>query len=197
VPFLPIAGFAGSDLPSSLGLKTVRNPYGEEELVAIPRLRPDWAVVHVPVADARGNARIYGSPFWDRLMARAARRVLLTAERIVASEELARQPELTAIPEILVEAVVVAPGGAWPGSCYPEYDVDYDAVEAYLATARDASGLRRHLEAARERSHGANGRAGAARSLGTAGQATTVERGCETSGRAGRPPEASVGRASR
>ena len=124
----------------------MRNPYGDEELVAVPRLRPDWAVIHVPEADARGNARIYGSPFWDRLMARAARRVIVTAERILPSEELARQPELTAIPELLVEAVVHAPRGAWPGSCYPEYDVDYAAVEAYLAIARDPIGLRAHLD---------------------------------------------------
>lgn len=115
----------------------------------MPRLRPDWAVIHVPEADARGNARIYGTPFWDRLAARAARRVLITAERIVPSEALAEQPELTAIPEPFVHAVVHAPGGAWPGSCHPEYEVDYTAVEAYLAVARDPIGLRDHLEAAR------------------------------------------------
>ena len=143
---MPIAGFEGSDLPARLGLKTVRNPYGDEELIAVPRLRPDWAIVHVPVADERGNARIYGSPFWDRLMARAARGVVLTAERIVSSEELAERPELTAIPELFVRAVIHAPGGAWPGSCFPDYGVDYPAVEEYLAVARDPAGLASHLE---------------------------------------------------
>jgi len=156
-------------LPASLGLKTVRDPYGEAELVAVPRLRPDWAVIHVPEADARGNARIYGTPFWDRLMARAARRVLVTAERILPSEELARQPELTAIPELFVEAVVHAPRGAWPGSCYPHYGVDYPAVEAYLAMARDPNGLGAHLDADSPGSAGvppapAPGRAGRPRS---------------------------------
>ena len=150
MPFLPIAGFQGSDLPASLGLKTVRNPYGDEELVAVPRLRPDWAVIHVPVADDRGNARIYGTPFWDRLMARAARAVLITAERIVPTEELARQPELTAIPELFVRAVVHAPRGAWPGSCFPDYEVDYAAVEAYLEVARSPAGLASHLELAQQ-----------------------------------------------
>ena len=116
------------------------------------RIRPDWAVIHVPVADARGNARIYGSPFWDRLMARAARGVLLTAERIVPGEELAEQPELTQIPEVFVRAVVHAPRGAWPGSCYPDYDVDYAAAEAYAAEAKDPDALARHLASAPERS---------------------------------------------
>lgn len=146
-------------MPASLGLKTVRDPYGEAELVAVPRLRPDWAVIHVPETDARGNARIYGSPFWDRLMARAARRVLVTAERILPSEELARQPELTAIPELFVEAVVHAPRGAWPGSCYPDYGVDYAAVEAYLAVATDPAKLRDHVGAGC-RVPGVGGRAG-------------------------------------
>ena len=146
---MPIAGFQESDLPARLGLKTVRDPYGDEELVAIPRLRPDWAVIHVPVADERGNARIYGTPFWDRLMARAARAVLITAERIVPTEELARQPELTAIPELFVRAVVHASRGAWPGSCFPEYEVDYAAVEAYLRLARDPGGLAAHMGLAR------------------------------------------------
>lgn len=149
MPFLPIAGFRGSDLPAHLGLKTVRDPYGSEELVAIPRLRPDWAVIHVPESDARGNARIYGSPFWDRLAARAARRVIVTAEQIVPTEVLAEQPELTAIPELFVEAVVHAPRGAWPGSCHPDYEVDYQAVERYLALAREPAGLRAHLDEAR------------------------------------------------
>lgn len=149
VPFLPIAGFGGSDIPELLGLKTVKDPYSGEELVAIPSLRPDWAVVHVPEADARGNARIYGTPFWDKLIARASRAVIITTERVVTSEELARQPELTAIPELFVEAVVEAPRGAWPGSCHPLYEVDYPAAEAYVASAQTEDGLMAHLRAVR------------------------------------------------
>lgn len=142
---------------ASLGLKTVRDPYTDEELIAIPRLRPDWAVLHVPEADADGNARIYGSPFWDRLMSRAARRVIVTAETIVPSAELARQPELTAIPGLFVSAVVEAPGGAWPGSCFPRYQVDYPAVTAYQEGVRVADALAGHLAAAAARDRGAGG----------------------------------------
>ena len=141
-----MAGFQGSDLPEALGWKTVQDPYGDGELYAVPRLRPDWAVIHVPEADVDGNARIYGSPFWDRLMTRGARRVIVTAEQIVSREHLAAQPELTAIPELFVAAVVEAPGGAWPGSCFPRYGVDYGAAEAYAAMPSDAEGLIRHLD---------------------------------------------------
>ncbi|MCC6176282.1 MAG: hypothetical protein IT305_13330 [Chloroflexi bacterium] len=145
VSFLPIAGFQGSDLVAALGLKTVRDPYTDQEFVAVPRLQPDWAIVHVPEADMSGNARIYGSPFWDRLMARAARRTIVTAERIVPREELARQPERTTVPEVLVAAVVEAPSGAWPGSCYPLYQVDYPAVERYLSALDDDTAFAAYL----------------------------------------------------
>jgi glutaconate CoA-transferase subunit A len=147
VPFLPINGMQGSDLAETLGLKSVRDPYGDGEYLAIPSIRPDWAVIHVPEVDQRGNARIYGSPFWDKLMARAARATITTAERIVSTEHLAAQPELTAIPELFVAAVVHAPRGAWPGSCHPHYEVDYPACARYLEVIREDDGLRRHLAA--------------------------------------------------
>jgi glutaconate CoA-transferase, subunit A len=112
----------------------------------VPRLQPDWAILHVPEADADGNARIFGTVFWDRIMARAARGVILSAETIVTSEELARQPELTAIPGLFVKAVVEAPGGALPCSSTPSYDLDRAGVEAYLATVGDPTALGRYLD---------------------------------------------------
>ncbi len=147
LPFMPAAGFAGSDLPTARGFKRVADPYTGEEVLAIPRLRPDVALIHVPEADAAGNGRIYGTQFEDALMARAADTVILTAERIVSSQELAQQPELTLVPGFLVQAVVHAPGGAWPGSCYPLYDYDPAAVSAYLSVASDADQLRAYLDA--------------------------------------------------
>jgi glutaconate CoA-transferase subunit A len=146
LPFMPAAGFTGSQLPEVRGFKRVADPYTGEEVVAIPLLRPDVALIHVPEADVAGNGRVYGTQFEDALMARAAARVILTAERIVETAELARQPELTIVPGFLVSAVVHAPGGAWPGSCYPLYDYDADAVAAYLAAASDPDRLRLYLD---------------------------------------------------
>lgn len=151
LPFMPAAGFAGSDLPEARGFRRVADPYTGEEVLAIPRLRPDVAVLHVPEADLAGNARIYGSHFEDVLMANAAVMVILTAERIVNTVELAQQPELTAIPGFLVNAVVEAPGGAWPGSCFPLYEYDAAAVRAYLEAASDPDRLDQYLAASAER----------------------------------------------
>ena len=92
IPFRPVAGMFGSDIPAASGLVAVRDPYTGQEVYVVPRLHPDWAVLHVQEADIQGNARIYGSVFWDRIMSRAARGVILSAERIVATAELAERP---------------------------------------------------------------------------------------------------------
>jgi glutaconate CoA-transferase subunit A len=135
----------GSDVPAASGLVAVPDPYTGQEVYVVPRLQPDWAVLHVQEADAQGNARIYGSVFWDRIMSRAARGVILSAERIVSTAELAERPELTVIPGILVRAVVEAPGGAGPCSCTPGYDLDRAGVEAYLRACADPEALAAYL----------------------------------------------------
>ena len=147
MPFQPVAGMHGSDIPAASGLHAVRDPYSGAEVYVAPAIQPDWAVLHVHEADALGNARIYGSVFWDRLMSRAARGVILTAERIVPTAALARQPELTVIPALLVRAVVAAPGGALPCSCAPDYAIDRAGVEAYLAACADPAALAAYLDA--------------------------------------------------
>jgi glutaconate CoA-transferase, subunit A len=149
VPFLPVAGLDGSDIPALNGWIQMRDPYGSDRSVyVVPAIRPDVVVVHVNEVDEEGNARLYGSPQWDRIMTRAAERVLVTAEQVVPRERIEAQPELTLVPGFMVEAVAIAPRGAWPGSMYPEYGIDFAAVERYLEFDDDA--LTRHLAEAPE-----------------------------------------------
>ena len=147
VPFEPIPGIRGTDLPATADFRTVKDPWTGEEVYLVPALRPQWAVLHVQEADPRGNARIYGSPGYDVLMAQAADRVILTAERIVQTEELARIPELTRISELTVAAVVELPGGARPGDCAGCYDVDEAGVRRYLEATGTPAGLAAYLAA--------------------------------------------------
>jgi glutaconate CoA-transferase subunit A len=146
VPFEPVAGFRDTDLPATADFRTVTDPWSGEEIYVVPALRPRWALLHVQEADASGNARIFGSPGYDLLMAQAADQVILTTERIVPSEELARMPELTRISDLSVAAVVEVPGGARPGDCPGCYDVDEAGVRRYLDAARTARGLKAYLE---------------------------------------------------
>ena len=146
LPFQAVAGFAGSDVPSIAPFATVKDPFTGDDTLVVPAIRPDWAILHVHEADVRGNARIYGTPVWDRLMSRAAKRVILTAEKIVDTSHFVAQPEMTVVPEIFVEAVVHAPSGAWPTAVFDRYDIDEPAMRHYLGISRTPEGFRKYLE---------------------------------------------------
>ena len=149
IPFQPVAGVHGSELARINNWQTIRDPYGSgRDVYVVPAVQPDIAVIHAAEVDAEGNARVYGSPFWDHPLTRAAKRVLITAEKLVPTDRLREQPELTLVPGFMVEAVAITPNGAWPGSMHPCYDIDYPAVEHYM---QDADGvLETHLAAAPE-----------------------------------------------
>lgn len=149
VPFMPVGGVHGSDLPALNGWKMVDDPYGSNEpTYVIPRIDPDFAVIHASEVSAEGDVRVFGTSNWDRIMSRSAKRVLIVAERVAPAESFTAQPEMTLIPHFLVEAVSIVPNGAWPGSCWPHYEVDYPSVEAYLEDGEAA--LKNHLDAAPE-----------------------------------------------
>lgn len=149
VPFQPCGGLHGSDLPALNGWKRLDDPYGRGDPVwVIPAISPDLAVIHCNEVDVQGNVRVLGTSHWDRIMSRAAKSVLVIAERVVDTAVFQRQPEVTLVPHFMVEAFAVVPNGAWPGSCYPSYEVDYPAVEAYLEAGDEA--LHAHLARAPE-----------------------------------------------
>jgi len=143
VPFMPVANLGESHIKDKF--KRVSNPYGREKVLAVPAIEPDWAVLHVQKADEEGNAVIYGSHFEDVIMARAAKKIVLTAEKIVLSQEIKDEAQLAVIPGFKVEAVVEVPNGAAPGSCYPYYDYSPELVRRYLSMI-DFEGLCQYLE---------------------------------------------------
>ena len=145
VPFMPVAGLHGSDLPAVRGFRSLADPYSGADVYVVPALAPDVAILHVLEADVAGNARILGTRFEDVLMAQAAHRVILTTERIVADDAFVTTPESVAIPGFLVDAVVETPGGAWPFSCTPLYDYDAAYLADWVGAARDPETSRRFI----------------------------------------------------
>jgi glutaconate CoA-transferase subunit A len=145
VPFEPVPGLKGTDLPAVADFRVVKDPWTGEEVYVVPALRPEWAILHVHEADSRGSARILGSPGYDLLMAQAADRVVLTAERVVPSADLAAMPELTRVADLNVEAVVEVPGGARPGDCPRCYEVDEAGLRAYLRAVEAPETLSAYL----------------------------------------------------
>ena len=100
----------------------------------IPAIQPDIAVIHVNEANELGDARVYGTSHWDRILTRAAKQVFVIAETLAPTALFQDRPELTLVPSFMVQALAVVPKGAWPGSCWPVYAVDYPAVEEYMNT---------------------------------------------------------------
>lgn len=148
VPFMPIANLGESYLVNKF--KTVNNPYGDGEVLTVPAIYPDWAVIHLQKADEEGNAIIYGPVFEDIFMTRAAKKVIVTTEKIASRDEISREGDLAVIPGFKVSAVVEAPKGAFPGACYPYYDYSSEHIREYLSI-KDPEGLRCYLEEVRPR----------------------------------------------
>lgn len=162
LPSQPTAGLDGSGAAARSGFRRARDPYTGAWVYMIPRIRPRFAALHVTHADARGNARIEGGAFEDVLMSRAAEAVILTAERIEETAFFVEKPERTAVPAFMVKAVVHAPGGARPGGCHPFYDIDEDALGAYVESASRAESPRAHLDSWEAADRGEGATAGSA-----------------------------------
>jgi glutaconate CoA-transferase, subunit A len=133
VPMMPLNGLQGSDLVALRAFKSVTDPYSGQDVLVVPAITPDVALIHVQVADQEG-------------MARAAKRVIVTAERIVERDQLAAEPGRATIPGFLVEAVVEAPRGSWPTSCAGLYDYDETFIRELLAASDDPEQRTRFVE---------------------------------------------------
>ncbi|MHA6763440.1 CoA transferase subunit A [Streptacidiphilus sp. PAMC 29251] len=142
LPFLPIRAGLGSDvLRINPGLRTVTSPYDDgEELVAMPALRMDAALLHLNRADRSGNGQFLGpDPYLDDLFAAAADAVYLSCEQLVDTADLQKEggPSSLLIPRHEVTGVVETPNGAHFTSCAPDYDRDERFQRAYVQAAAD------------------------------------------------------------
>jgi len=131
IPCIPAKVILGSDIAKLVELKTLVCPYTGEQLALIPALNPDVAVIHAQRADQYGNVQIDGITAMDMDMAKAAKKVIVTAERIVPTEEIRRTPELTRIPFFCVDAVSEVPFGAFPYDCYGCYEPVHEHFREY------------------------------------------------------------------
>jgi glutaconate CoA-transferase, subunit A len=138
LPFLPIrAGLRSGVLEVNPELRTIRSPYEDgQELVAMPALRLDAALVHMNRADAAGNGQYLGpDPYFDDLFCLAAARAYLSCEQIVPSLNLGYgAPQTLLLNRAMVHAVAETPNGAHFTSCVPDYGRD-EAFQAHYARA--------------------------------------------------------------
>jgi glutaconate CoA-transferase subunit A len=146
LPFMPMNQTGAADLERANPLiKRVADPYSGKDVIVVPALQPDVAIVHVQRADREGNAHLWGIVGEQKEVAFAAKRVILTAEEIVDEAVIRSDPNRTLIPGFIVSAVCHVPYASHPSYAQGYYDRDNDfylkwdkisespeAVESYL-----------------------------------------------------------------
>jgi glutaconate CoA-transferase subunit A len=152
LPFIPIRSLVGSDVLSQLQEQTesdiafVNDPFTGDRWLTLKPLVPDVAVVQVQTADEEGNCIILG-PKWDNAeLVRASKRTIVIAEHIVSGDVIRRQPELCAIPDLLVSHVVDLPFAAHPTCVYREYDYDAEGINRYVEAQKSPQKFRAYLD---------------------------------------------------
>ena len=137
LPFMPIQSVRGTDFEKiHPQYKTIQCPYSGQEILVVPPLTPDVAIIHAQYADSHGNLRIEGPPVVDLLFAQASKKVLATVEKIVTKEELAQLGGAN-IPYFYVTNIAEVPMGAHPTACYPFYAYDREHTKQYMSAAKE------------------------------------------------------------
>jgi glutaconate CoA-transferase subunit A len=146
VPFMPVRGLQISDLiEANPYFDKVTDPFSGEEITVVKAIRPDVAIIHVNACDEEGNAIIEGPMFDDILMSRAAKRVILSAEKIISNAQIRLNQEKVSIPGFLVEAVVLMPKASAPGSLPGHYEVQDKVLREFLEK-KDATSFEAYLD---------------------------------------------------
>jgi len=127
--------FAGSEIIKlHPEFKVMESPFNGENVVLVPPMRPDVALIHAQYADTLGNIRIEEPFASDIILARASEKVIVSAEKIISTEEMiSLKPN---IPYFEITAVVEAPYGAHPTSCYPNYAYDREHMAEYVTATK-------------------------------------------------------------
>jgi glutaconate CoA-transferase, subunit A len=153
LPFLPSRSMLGTDTFRKSPAKEIECPYTGEKLLAIPALYPDVGVIHVHEADRFGNCRIRGTTVADPDLARASKKLIITCERLIPSDEIRSDPTQTVIPFYCVDAVCEVPFGSYPGNMPYEYFSDEPHIRHWLEIENDVEAYQRFID---QHIHGVN-----------------------------------------
>jgi glutaconate CoA-transferase subunit A len=135
MPCALMRGYVGTDLESRTRVERMTCPFTGEQLVAVPALNPDVAIIHAQEADRDGNVQLWGIPGVQKEAVLASKRSLVTVERIV--EELEPRPGGIVIPGWTIDAVAEAAGGSQPSYAHGITRRDNDFYRAWDAISRD------------------------------------------------------------
>jgi glutaconate CoA-transferase subunit A len=144
LPFAVLRGYRGTDLVAHTRVEPITCPFTGEELAAVPALRPDVAIVHAQEADRQGNVQLWGIVGVQKEAVLAAKRTLVTVERIV--DELELRPGGIVIPAFVIDAVAEVPGGARPSYAQGITERDNDFYREWDTISRDRERFRAWMD---------------------------------------------------
>lgn len=146
VPFIPVRSMLGTDTLKHSAAKVVEDPFTGKPVCLIPALFMDVGLIHVHRADKYGNCQIEGISGFAHEMSRASKKLIVSAEEIVSTDEIRKYPERTVIPYYLVDAVVEARYGSHPGEMCYRYWRDGDHLQQFLKDSKDPDKTRAYLD---------------------------------------------------
>ena len=147
LPFLPMNQTAAIDLEkANPNIKRIPDPYGGKDVIVVPALNPDVAIVHVQRADKEGNAHLWGIIGEQKEAAFAAKKVILTAEEIVDESVIRSDPNRTLIPSIVVDAVCHVPYSCHPSYAQGYYDRDNEFYLQWDKISKSADAVKNYLD---------------------------------------------------
>jgi glutaconate CoA-transferase subunit A len=164
IPFICTKSGLGTDIVSREGfpqaarkerkvaakkLVVMQNPFEtreEDQVVLLPALNPDVALLHAQYVGEDGTVRLKGLTFADLEQAKSADAVIVTCEEIVPRSFLRMDPDQNSLPGFLVDAIVKVPFGAHPTGCFGFYDYDPKHLNLYKKVAQDDELFRRYLD---------------------------------------------------
>jgi len=146
VPFIPTRSMLGTDTLKYSAAKVVEDPFTGDPIALLPALILDVGLIHVHRADKYGNAQIDGISGFAFELARASKRLLISAEEIVSTDLIRQEPARTIIPHFLVDAVIKAPFGSHPGEMCYVYERDEPQIKAWAEASKDPETTQAYLQ---------------------------------------------------
>lgn len=146
LPWFPARIMMGTDTFKYSNSKIVEDPFTGKPITLIPACYPDFAFIHVHRCDMYGNCQIDGTTIEDVDLARSAKRLIISTEKVIPHEEIIEHPDRTAIPYFIVDAVVESKYGSHPGNMPGIYYSDEEHMSEWLMFSRKDEGLQTYLD---------------------------------------------------
>ena len=146
LPWIPARIMMGTDTFRFSSAKVVEDPYTGKPICLIPACYPDFAFIHVHRCDRFGNAQVDGTIIEDKEIAMAAKRLIITTEKIVGDDEVRNAPDRTVIPYFAVDAVCEVSYGSHPGNMPLLYYSDEEHMAEWLNLSRSEEGVGEYLD---------------------------------------------------